>query len=273
MKEGSGYTMWLSGGKLTAGGKDVKIYRATSSDGISWNINPTPLVEHGPKGDFDEKGIETPSVVKVDGTYHMYYTGSNFTDSHMGRFAIGHATSKDGINWTKDPKNPVIPRTFNGLGPGEGKPNAWGWLSVSEPGVVYDSKTKTFFVYYVASKLRYDDFSGAEPKTQMAIMVATSKDGTNFKFRPDPVLVQTSSYSHNKGFYGYSTPAAMIDSQGKFHLFYDAARYVNKMQQFKQVALVHAVSGNGFDFEEKDINIVEYGKGGWMNEKCVRRIL
>jgi hypothetical protein len=44
-------------------------------------------------------------VIVVDGTYHMFFTGSSvaFTVDH----AIGHATSPDGISWTKDPGNPI----------------------------------------------------------------------------------------------------------------------------------------------------------------------
>lgn len=267
IRNGETYTMWLGGGKLSDRGKDVKVYMATSPDGLQWQINPEPLVVPGAKGEFDEKGIETPSVVKVGGIFHMYYTGANFTDSHMGRFSIGHATSTDGIHWKKDPNNPAIPRTFNGEGPGEGRPNAWGWLSVAEPGVVYHKGQKKFYVYYVASKLRKDDFTGAEPKTQMGIMVATSTDGSHFTTHPAPVLIQTANYPHEQGYYGYSTPSAFIDKEGRFHLFYDAARYVSPGQSFLQVALVHAVSDDGFHFKEMDTNIVTIAQGGWMRQE------
>ncbi|MEK9201468.1 MAG: hypothetical protein AAB944_00695 [Patescibacteria group bacterium] len=265
MKEGQIYKMWMSGGTIENMGDKVNVYYATSDDGLNWDIYPRPLISRGEKGAFDEKGIETPSVVKVNGVYHMYYTGSNYTDSHMGRFSIGHASSKDGINWTKDPNNPVIPRTFNGLGPEEGKPNAWGWLSTAEPGVVYDPVTKKIYVYFVASKLRYDDYSGAEPKIQMGIMAATSDDGSHFVRHSEPLLVQSSSYPHSEKYYGYSTPSAYIDSEGKFHLFYDAARYMSAQEQFVQVALVHAVSDDGIHFTERDVDIVRNKQGGWMD--------
>ena len=263
IKDGMLYKMWLSGGKLSDQGKDVNIYIATSQDGITWKINPKPVLFPGNPDDFDEKGVETPSVIKVDSTYHMYYTGTNFKDSHEGRFAIGHATSQDGINWIKDSRNPVIPRTFNGDGPGEGKPNAWGWISVAEPGAVYHEGQ--FYVYYVGSKLRKDDYSGAEPKIQMGVMLAISKDGSNFTFRPDPVLVQTTSHPHKDGYYGYSTPAAYIDNKSQFHLFYDTAKYISASNQFSQVSLAHAISGDGINFTEKEIDIVKNNQGGWMD--------
>jgi hypothetical protein len=46
------------------------------------------------------------AVIVVDGTYHMFFTGTRiaFTIDHE----IGHATSTDGINWTMDPGNPVL---------------------------------------------------------------------------------------------------------------------------------------------------------------------
>jgi predicted GH43/DUF377 family glycosyl hydrolase len=265
MKDGPGYKMWLSGGKLSDRSKNVNVYLATSEDGITWEIGAQPVLSPGDHDDFDGKGIETPSVIKVDDTYHMYYSGANFKDSHTGRFSIGHATSPDGIHWTKDPNNPVIPRTFNGLGPGEGKPNAWGWLSVAEPGAVYHEGQKKIYVYYVGTKLRKDDYTGDEPKTQMGIMLATSTDGSHFTFHPEAVLVQTESYPHREGYYGYSTPSAYIDKEGRFHLFYDAAKRMNAHDQFRQVSLAHAISDDGLHFTEKDIHIVRNNRGGWMN--------
>ena len=45
------------------------------------------------------------------GTYIMWYSGSNGTT-----WAIGVATSTDGINWTKNTSNPVLQRSSSGWG-------------------------------------------------------------------------------------------------------------------------------------------------------------
>ncbi len=46
---------------------------------------------------FDRDGVDMPVVVERDGTWHMYYR------AHRGRTtSIGHATSSDGISWTRE---------------------------------------------------------------------------------------------------------------------------------------------------------------------------
>ncbi len=57
--------------------------------------------------DFD-RYIRHPALIKVGSTYHMYYDGRE--DGHQGEIgAIGHATSTDMINWTRDDaNNPVV---------------------------------------------------------------------------------------------------------------------------------------------------------------------
>ena len=61
-------------------------------------------------------------MIKEGSTYHLWYTGNDGMT-----LRIGHATSSDGINWTKDPANPVLDI---------GSPGAWDWLNVYGPSVV-----------------------------------------------------------------------------------------------------------------------------------------
>ena len=44
------------------------------------------------------------SVIYDGSEYHMWYTGYGVADL----IRIGHATSPDGVTWTKDPLNPVL---------------------------------------------------------------------------------------------------------------------------------------------------------------------
>ena len=76
----------------------VRLFRAISKDGYSWKRNSIPLLSPGSPGSWDSVKAETPSVVKIpDGTYRMYYAGSNIPDSEAG-FQMGFAYSRDGIN-------------------------------------------------------------------------------------------------------------------------------------------------------------------------------
>ncbi len=98
--DGSIFKMWYSGIK-----QDVaRTGYATSSDGINWTKHASnPVLEVGPAGSWDSDLIWTPDVHFDGTTYHMWYNGFNPSAAR-----IGHATSPDGIQWTKNPANPII---------------------------------------------------------------------------------------------------------------------------------------------------------------------
>jgi hypothetical protein len=91
-----------------------QIGMATSSDGITWikyddplttdppYANSDPVLKPGNPGDWDEGGVEFPSVISKNGYFEIYYTGGN---GYTGDF--GYASSIDGINWEKWSENPV----------------------------------------------------------------------------------------------------------------------------------------------------------------------
>lgn len=98
----SDYKMWYTG-RNAAG--VYAIGYATSSDGISWTkYGSNPVLTTGSPAAWDGQYVREPSVLNVGGTYHMWYSGT----VKWPFFRIGHATSPDGITWTKDPANPVV---------------------------------------------------------------------------------------------------------------------------------------------------------------------
>ncbi len=102
--ENGTYKMWYSG---VSGGKWQIGYAwtsATSGAGVFSKHGDNPIFQVGPAGAWDDAGVKMPWVVKVGSTYHMWYVGS----SALGGTHIGHATSADGRNWTRDPANPVL---------------------------------------------------------------------------------------------------------------------------------------------------------------------
>ena len=61
-----------------------------------------------PEAAWDSHEIGTMSVVHANGTYHMYYEACAYNGGHPLRaLRIGHASSADGIEWTKDAE-PVL---------------------------------------------------------------------------------------------------------------------------------------------------------------------
>ena len=116
---------------------------------------------------WDSDTVRGPDVVKLDDTtYHMWY----YSDAGMGGMEkIGHATSTDGLTWTKDSANPV-------LVPGD--TGAWDDGGVLHPSVVYDSDTSTFHMWYIG-------YSGSVRQ----VGHATSSDGATWtKDENNPVM-------------------------------------------------------------------------------------
>lgn len=76
-----------------------------SDDLVHWTELPTALWP-GEGDEPDASGVWTGSVIYGEGKYHAFYTG--YCLSAEFQQTICHATSDDGITWTKDPANPVI---------------------------------------------------------------------------------------------------------------------------------------------------------------------
>jgi predicted GH43/DUF377 family glycosyl hydrolase len=78
-----------------------------------WTEHPdNPVLENGEPGEWDAAERIVTGVV-WDGTmYHMVFAGDG--DDPEDRFAIGHATSTDGVTWEMDPNNPVLTRGAEG---------------------------------------------------------------------------------------------------------------------------------------------------------------
>lgn len=98
-------------------GSNEGILFATSSDGYNftkWNNN-VEVIPRGAAGSWDS-WIGSAYIWKEGSDWYAYYAGgigtsagsdSNFADG------IGLATSGDGINWVKSPKNPEIFKTYS----------------------------------------------------------------------------------------------------------------------------------------------------------------
>ena len=226
LKVGDTYVMYMTSSVEEPFKPPVLPFRAVSRNGVDWRLDP-------PRPLMDASGtpftsLETPSVVHFRGRYHMYYSGIH-PAGHVPMMEIGHATSPDGIHWTKDPR-PVITSS--------GKPAEWTGFLVGEPGaIVYKDR---IHVYFTAMGARP---SGNPPQLQ-TIGLAISSDGTTFD-TPRPVLEQSALYPAHRGFPGYSTPSALVDGD-TVHLFYDVVHFdKNANPTWRQVALHHAVSRDG----------------------------
>src|SRR5436305_596478 len=77
---------------------------ATASFAWAWPTAPTASVS---SGILAIPSCNSPTVLKIDDDYLMWY-GSYFNATRRETTAIGFAVSRDGIDWTKHPQNPVL---------------------------------------------------------------------------------------------------------------------------------------------------------------------
>jgi predicted GH43/DUF377 family glycosyl hydrolase len=234
---------------------DIKVYRLTSSDGITWSLNPTSAVlEKGTSGAWDDKATETPNVVFYNNQYHMFYTG--YQTNTVTGYKIGHAVSNDGITWTKDASNPIITPT--------GTPTEFDGSAVAEPGaVVYNNK-----IYLYFSAIGYN----AGVSATLQVIGLKTFDGTNWSSTQSVLEPDQSIYPRGddvSGYYGYSTPSA-IEYNNKIHLFFDVAKYVDS--NWTQVKLHHASSSDGINNFTTDYTAIHSREEFDWTEKEIRSI-
>lgn len=127
------YRMWWCGG---IAGDHILYAEATKLDG-PWHSHGSEAVNSfddvfqptGGATDFDGQHTCDPSVVRVDGTYYLYYGGLSKTGSAPHITMIGVAQSSDGRSWTRlnGGKPILVPKRNDSTLPntyGAGQPSA-----------------------------------------------------------------------------------------------------------------------------------------------------
>lgn len=110
MAEGGRYRMWWCSqlGIANPPGDDILLAESSSLDGGFTGPDGTPgtpVLAGNINGGFDGVHICDPSVIKVGGTYYMYYTGWGGEQVYGNTIAV--ATSPDGKVWTR-PTKPIL---------------------------------------------------------------------------------------------------------------------------------------------------------------------
>ncbi len=85
-------------------GKPERIGLARSVNGHQWQKQGAPVLEAGPRGSWDERGVADPYVIRVEQSYYMFYLGMD----RARRQRIGLAMSADGVSWYKLRANPIL---------------------------------------------------------------------------------------------------------------------------------------------------------------------
>jgi predicted GH43/DUF377 family glycosyl hydrolase len=85
-------------------GNPVRIGLAQSTNGHHWQKHGAPVLDVGPLGSWDERGVADPYVIRGGSTYYMFYLGQD----RAKRQRLGIAMSNDGVTWYKLRSNPIL---------------------------------------------------------------------------------------------------------------------------------------------------------------------
>jgi len=216
-----------------------------------WVIDPIePVLEPGGSGDWDSSSFYLGSVVKVDGTYHMYYVGhGEDVAGWLDELNVGHATSTDGVVWEKDPANPVL--TYGAAG-------EWDDLSIMHEAVIHDGSG---FVMW------YEGLS--QTSEASSVGYATSPDGSVWTKHPgNPIMAPGPPGTFDAAGVG---PMSVIVQDGLHRMWYTASP--TKATQVRDWTIGYAESADGLSWTRYPAPVLEPTSGwesSWVDHPSVR---
>lgn len=231
---------------------------AESNDGITWNVwkksgSPSDVIDlvlTGTPGAWDEPVVETASVIRTpSGEYRMYYTG-NRPPEGSNHYAIGLATSVDGINWKKYGNGPIfepeneweLPTCTN-----RNDKRSCSNGGVLEPSVLYDSAEKLYKMWYASVGTK-------DGILTFRIGYATSPDGITWKRMPEPVLDRGEDGMWSDAL--VSHPQVIQDSKTGYHLFYFGVKLSeyceNCALQRGRIGHAYSVDGKNWQLDQRN---------------------
>ena len=172
-----------------------EIYVATSTDGINFEFNRTPVLNA--TLDFEENSVMNPNVIydEENNEFKMYYAAGEIYEPDY----IGLATSKDGIHFTKE-KKPVLEKNTN--------TDSYDYYKVGATDVHIINGI--YYMFYIG----YTDINTAR------ILLTTSKDGIHFDRENIKLIVAPSENGFDKD--ACYKPSAVYDKEDdKWYLYYN----------------------------------------------------
>lgn len=142
-----------------------------------WLPDPEPILKPGADGEWDEKQVLAPDVLKTDNGYIMYYSGVGASGTQM----IGMATSTNGVTWTKYNDPATTDKPFAESDPvfQPAEKGTWDAAWVHQPRV-FQTADGRVMIYRGVSDTR-----GAN----MKLGLATSKDGIHWeRYAGNPIF-------------------------------------------------------------------------------------
>ena len=114
-----GFLYWYQAGPKGA----PRLGLARSNDGRHWQKAHFPVMDYGPLGSWDERGVADPYAIQVGRYLYLFYLGQD----RARRQRLGVARSLDGEHWQRLRSNPILELgtygSFDEMGLGE--PAVW----------------------------------------------------------------------------------------------------------------------------------------------------
>lgn len=237
VKLGAKYWMYFSWRPM----KSVAVVE--SVDGVHWTI-PTagPQIVLGPFAESGwEDNINRPVVLEKDGLFHMWYTGQ--TAKHS---AIGHATSTDGIRWTRANAShgaAVLTPTLQ-----------WEGVAVMTPHVLWEPDEKLYKMWY----------SAGEQYEPNAIGYATSLDGiawTRYSSAPTMVADPGHAWEGNR-----VTAPCVVKDANYYYAFYIGFKDINTAA----IGVARSRDGVTNWTRHPENPVIRPSRHGWDAEACYK---
>jgi len=163
--------------------KTEMVALARSKDLKKWQKEPAPIFTHEDSRIDGERAFPD-CVIKEDDTWYMYYdVGFDYHHpKNPDGYAIGVATSTDGIQWTDSPKSPVLTTS-------ERTANSWDDGMVSQCSV--HKIDEWFYMIYSGSTNNYGRQHSGKNRMAFGLARARYPEGPWEKYPHNPVFKPT----------------------------------------------------------------------------------
>jgi predicted GH43/DUF377 family glycosyl hydrolase len=193
--------MWYTGQNRAAERSAIGL--VTSPDGEHWErVGTNPVME--PAGGWEKNSIMCPHVLYDNGRFRMWYSGGEMYEPD----ALGYAESDDGIDWRREPANPIF------------RP-AEGWESDRVTAACIVPRQSDYLAFYVGF---------AEGFEEARIGMARSVDGVHNweRYPANPIITPgpPGSWDDCNVYKPYA-----VQWRHQWYLWYNASRLSDRREQ------------------------------------------
>lgn len=133
---------------------------------LNWHFVDEPVFSPSKGENWDSGGLYKTAVIRHDDKYYMFYNAKNIVDGDWIE-QTGVAISYDMLNWERYEENPIL----------KVEKGTWQETFVSDPCITYDSKNKSWVLFFFG----YDSIHAREG-------IAIGKDLLHFEKYDKPII-------------------------------------------------------------------------------------